>query len=188
VSVKHVNRKNQVYHLHAKPGKSGKPNYFFSTDADGPLANTIPGGYEIYENVPGQVFLRLASKKAITEDELSLVRASLASHAEVWRYKAEARKNTIGIHEASVREPLFDQPPPWIDEAKLREYEIRNAYYTAVMRFILADRKKRLFTPERFCFRGSGDRWICLGEARPLPALLKELIKHLGKPSFYQLF
>jgi len=47
MSVEHVSRSGDVYYLHGKPGKGGKPNYFFSKDPEGPLVDIVPGGYEI---------------------------------------------------------------------------------------------------------------------------------------------
>ena len=99
MSIEHLSRSGKVYHLHGKPGKGGKPNFYFSTDADGPLVDIVPNGFEIYENVAGQVFLRRIPKKLIADEELQLVRAALAAHAEAWRYKTEVKKNIITVYE-----------------------------------------------------------------------------------------
>jgi hypothetical protein len=36
MSVEHTSRTGKCYHLHVKTA-AGKPSYFFSTEADGPL-------------------------------------------------------------------------------------------------------------------------------------------------------
>ena len=64
--VTHVNRKRQTYFLHEGKTKTGKPKYFFSKESDGCLLDTIPDGYEIYENPNAQVFLRKAEPEIIT--------------------------------------------------------------------------------------------------------------------------
>jgi hypothetical protein len=63
MSIEHVSRSGKVYYLQGQPGKGGKPNYFFSTDASGPGVDIVPDGFEIHENIAGQVFLRRIPKK-----------------------------------------------------------------------------------------------------------------------------
>jgi hypothetical protein len=56
-----------------------------------------------------------------------------------------------------------------------------------MMRFILTDPAERTFDVQRWCFRGSVENWIYLDDGKPLAALLKKYVRHLGKESFYQL-
>jgi hypothetical protein len=189
MSVEHVSRSGKVYYLHGKPGKGGKPNLFFSTEAGGSLVDTVPDGFEIYENVAGQVFLRRIPKKLISDEELRLVRAALAAHAEEWLYKADVKKNIITVYETENRSSgSGDALASWIDPAKEKQFRIQHAYYMAVLRFILTDPAQRRFAVERFCFRGSIDDWISLRESATLPVLTKKYVKHLGKESFFELF
>ena len=188
MSIEHVSRSGKVYYLHGKPGKGGQSNLFFSTDADGPLVDAVPNGFEIYENVNGQVFLRRIPKKLIADQELQWVRAALAAHAEGWRYKIDVKKNIITVYETEALESLSAALAPWVDPVKEKEFRIQHAYYMAVLRFVLEDPSKRHFTAERYCFRGSVDDWIGLGPPALLPSLLKKYVKHLGKESIYELF
>ncbi len=64
---------------------------------------------------------------------------------------------------------------------------MRSATYSPIMRFILEDNKKRLFTTERFCFMGSIDDWIYIGGTDSLNKQAKKFIRHLGKESFFEL-
>ena len=59
----------------------------------------VPGGFEIYENVAGQVFLRRVQKKLITDEELEMTRAALTAHAEEWRHKIDVKKNILTVYE-----------------------------------------------------------------------------------------
>ena len=43
-----------------------------------------------------------------------------------------------------------------------------------------------MFAPERYCFRGSVDDWISIGDADKLQRLAEKCIKHLGRESFYE--
>jgi hypothetical protein len=190
MSIEHVSRSGKVYYLQGQPGKGGKPNYFFSTDASGPGVDIVPDGFEIHENIAGQVFLRRIPKKLITDQELSLVRAALNGHAEEWQYKIEVKKNALTIHgtENDQHENLLAAYGFLVNPATEKQFQIKHAHYMALLRFILTDPAKRLFAPERFCFRGSVDDWIGLEPPAALPALVKKYVKHLGKDSFYDLF
>lgn len=189
MNIIHTARSGKRYYLHLKPRKDGRPNYFFSTDPEGPMADTMPAGYEVYESIGGQVFLRRKTAQVISEAEFEIVRQALISLAEGWCYKAEIKKNMIVIHEASQDISWIESLAPRLGPAALREAAIRRARYMAVLRFILVDQTKRRFAVERYCFRGSVDRWISIGEDSPsdLSTLVKKYVRHLGKDSFYDL-
>jgi hypothetical protein len=190
MSIQHTTRTGKTYYLHVGQGKSGKPNYFFSTEPEGQLLNSVPEGFEIYENVGGQVFLRRKVPKLITDEELAMVKEALKRHAEDWRYKVEINKTAIIIYETSDNTARLESfALPWISKAKIKQTVIQSANYMAVMRFVLADPDKRLFLAERFCFRGSVEDWIDIGgPAQKLAVVLKKFIKHLGKESIFELY
>jgi hypothetical protein len=190
MSIQHTTRTGKTYYLHVGQGKGDKPNYFFSTEPDGPLANSMPEGFEIYENIGGQVFLRRKQPKLITDEELAMVKEALKRHAEEWRYRVEIKKTAIIIHETSANTARFESfALPWISKATIKQSVIQSANYMAVMRFVLADPGKRLFLAERFCFRGSVEDWIDIGgPAQRLAVVLKKFIKHLGNESIFELY
>jgi hypothetical protein len=187
MSVEHVSRTGKRYYLRTAQRKSGRPAFYFSTNPDPPLAESVPAGYEIYENVGGQVFLRKISKKLVTEEEIEIVRTALKQRAEEWKYQVEIKRNTIVVHEAGQGE---DWGVPRINSAILKEHLARFAHYQAVLRFVLVDQIRRRFLPERYCFRGSVDDWIPIGSEGPsgIEVLTKRYVKYLGKESFYELF
>ena len=190
MSLQHTTRTGKAYYLHVGRGKCGKPKYFCSTDPDGPLVNAVPEGFEIYENVNAQVFLRRKQPKLISDKEVAMVKESLKRYAEEWRYQVEVKKAAITIHEAPDNTAGLERIAlPWINKAAIKESLIQNAIYMAVMRFVLADEEKRLFLAERFCFRGSVDDWIDIGgPPQKLPVLLKKFVKHLGKESLFEIY
>jgi hypothetical protein len=57
-----------------------------------------------------------------------------------------------------------------------------------VIRFVLKDEVQRVFAPERYCFRGSVEDWISIGEPDQLQRLTSRFLKHLGKDSMYELY
>ncbi len=188
MSVEYKSRTGKRYYLHVKTTAAGKPSYFFSTEAEGQLVAAIPTGYELYENVNGQVFLRKKTVPVILPKELALVESALHRHGEAWRYWMEAKKNKIVVYEAGEMNGL-DELSMEFRRRPLSDTEKRpRAHYMAVMRFTLIDKKPRVFVAERFCFRGSVDDWIPIGGPATLATHVKQFVKHLGRESFYELY
>jgi hypothetical protein len=187
MSVIHISRSGKTYRLHVSKTTTGKDKFFFSTKADGVLAKKIPDGFEVYETVDALVFLRRKTAIVIQEDEFAMIQSSLDGIRGKSRFKAEIKKNMIVIHQADESFGSAEMLPPWINAAQAEALKVQFASYQAVMRFVLEDKEKRLFRPERFCFRGSVDDWIVLGLPAPLEKLSAEFLQHLGKDSFYDL-
>ncbi|HYG33485.1 MAG TPA: hypothetical protein VEC99_01795 [Clostridia bacterium] len=190
MAIQYKSRNGKIYYLHVKQGKDGKVAYYFSQAQDGPLANSVPEGYEIYQHIRGQVLLRRKVPQIIREEELALVKEALERQPKGHFYQTEVKKNAIVIYEAEDRTEEYQRMAmPWINRARLAEYAKESADYQAVMRFVLADPDKRLFSAERFCFRGSVEDWIPISDATAtLQAHTKKFIKHLGRESFFDLY
>ena len=71
------------------------------------------------------------------------------------------------------------------DDAMRALLNIADQHYTAMLRFCLVDKKKRMFTAERFCFRGSIGDWIYLGDSDDFRAIVKKHVKILGTEEFF---
>ncbi len=187
MSVIHISRSGKTYRLHVSKTSTGKDKFFFSTKSDGVLAEKIPDGFEVYETVDSLVFLRRKTASIIPEDEFAMIQSSLDEIRGNARFKAEIKKNMIVIHQADDSFSRAEMLPPWISAVKAEALKAQFASYQPVMRFVLEHKEKRLFRPERFCFKGSVDDWILLGPPGPLKELSAEFLKHLGKDSFYEL-
>ena len=190
MSIQHVARNGKTYYLHVIAGKDGKPKYHFSTRPGGAVAESVPPGFEIYENVQGQVFLRRTTPRLISDAELDAVKVALRRHTDEWRYKVEVKKNAMIIYEAADNLSTLESIAlPWVSKDAIKQTAIQSAAYTAMMRFVLADREERLFLAERFCFRGAVDDWIDIGGSpQELPIVIRKFIKHLGRESLFELF
>ena len=63
MKIKYTNRKGETYYLHKGRKKKGGSQFFFSKNSDDVL-ESIPQGYEVYEDPNGRVFLsKIAPKK-----------------------------------------------------------------------------------------------------------------------------
>lgn len=188
MAIEHTCRTGKIYYLHVKTTASGKPGYYFSMEASGELAPAIPDGYEVFENVGGQVFLRRKTAQIITPEELALVEAALLKHGEPWQYRAEVKKNAIVIHAGGGVDGMEMLTREFRGRGLTGQEKLRYASYMAVLRFVLEDKKQRRFFTERFCFRGSVDDWILIGGPGTLAGQLRQFVQHLSRDSMYELY
>ena len=189
MTIEHTSRTGKTYYLHMGTTKTGKPKYFFSMKQDGERVASIPDGFEIYENVDGQVFLRRIPKQIIKPDELALVETALKAHGEAWEYRAEVKKNAITVYECGTDiGGISDMIKAYAGRSWTDAERRKHAHYMAIMRFVLEDKDARLFITERFCFKGSIDDWIFVDGPADLADQVGQYIKHLGQESFYDLF
>ncbi len=182
-------RNGATYYLRTGPKRGGGIQYFVATKPKPPLADAIPEGFEIYETPNSQVYLRRIKPALIHRDEMVLIEKNLAKLQTSKRlYLAEASGPVITIHEAETSLDHFRAFNVMLSPQALEDCARRFARFTAVMRFQLIDEAGRVFAPERFCFRGSVDDWIPIGEPDQLGKLTTRFFKHLDKESIYDLY
>ena len=190
MAIQHTSRAGKTYYLHTGPKRGGGVQYFFSTRPTGSLAAHLPDGFEIYDSVHGQVFLRRTQPRLVREEETDCIERGAATRRGNNLYKVEVRGDTLTVFESANQvgalSELFGAFPPR-DRSKQEELRERFASYQPVLRFILVDQERRLFAPERYCFRGSVDDWIPIGPPEPIKRLATQYIKHLGRDSMFEL-
>jgi hypothetical protein len=185
----YTTRRGKTYYLHTGPKRGGGLQHYLSTDFKGSVAGAIPEGFEIYETPNGQVYLRKKKPARIQPDELALVERELQNHqTSKHRCLAEISDERIIIHEGDTNIDALREINMRFSAPGLEEYAVRNANYMSVMRFVLQDEAKRVFRPERYCFRGSVEDWISIGEPDQLKKLAAKFLKHLGRDSLYELY
>jgi len=188
VAFTYTTRRGKTYYLHTGPKRGGGTQYYVSTDPKGPAADTLPEGFEIHETPNGQVYLRKKNPALISPDELELVERELQKYQTSQHgYLAEVSDRKIIIHEGDTRIDALREINMRFSASALEEYAVRNAHYVPVMRFVLQDDAKRAFRPERYCFRGSVEDWISIGEPDRLGKLASKFFSHLGRDSIYDL-
>jgi hypothetical protein len=186
--ISYTNFKGKTYYLHVGKTKTGKQRYTLKMSNEGDLLNKIPDGYEIYENPNAQVFLRKIPKKIVTDDEVRIVETGVNKYSKISHVKVDIKKDAIILY---AGHGLFPEMP---DELAARfgkiseEMQNKNIHYAPEIRFVLYDKQSRLFTPERYCYKGSIDDWIMIGTGDgDLKSLIKMYAPHLGQESFYEL-
>jgi hypothetical protein len=189
--ITYVNAKGQTYYLHQGMTKTGKPKYHFAMKSEGKLAESIPEGFEIYENPNGQVFLRRIPPKIITDEERQVVAEGMRKYAGVKDYKIDVKGRAIIVYTANqdidTLAGLFkDLHPDPTANPQLMATLRGVIQYSPMMQFVLEEQKQRLFTVQRYCFLGSIDDWIDLDQGTLAP-LVRTYVKHLGNESYFEL-
>lgn len=198
--VKHTNRKGKTFYLHRSFTSKGNPKYYFSSKKSGDLVEEIPAGYEIHEKPDtAQIYLRKSRPSRITDDERELTLREAQRAAKSGSVLVDVESDSLVVYYAEAIAPmtrssghlpkdLLEQlglPEEFFDEQtpSLEKF----ATYQKFLRLTLADETERLFSVERWCFRGSIDDWIPLAFASPLAEIVPKYCQHLGKESFFEL-
>ncbi len=199
MTIQYTNRTGKTYYLSEGKTKSGKPQYHFSLKEKGKAVEKIPDGYEIYEHPENaQVFMRKVRPRLITELEEKFVKNKVKSLQGTRRYRVDCKDKYITIYESNTEventQQIFGDifkrvglPSGMSMEDALQGMtEVMDQNYTAMLRFYLEDKEKRIFTVERYSFRGAFDKWIYLDQSGNIRGLVKQYVDKLGSESFFE--
>jgi len=190
MAIKYDNRKRQTYYLHQGTTKTGKPKYFFSMKSEGSLVETMPDGYEIYENPNAQVFLRMVQPKIISDGERATVELGIKEFSNLSDYQIDIKKDIITVYTADQDANLLSDMLHLSGRNDLSEAKTKlrlSISYSPMLRFILIDENRRIFMTQRYCFLGRVDDWIEIGNQGNLQDLVENYVRHLGQESFFDL-
>lgn len=193
MAVTHKNRKGATYYLLEGKTPKGKPKYYFSRKSEGCLVESLPEGYEIYEKPDSaQVYLRKPVQTHILPQERELVLRESREAAGTNAILVDVEGDSIVVYFAEGNDAVadlvfgsFGMPSSGI--AKLLEWRVTHGHYMKMLRFTLVDADRRLFSVDRWCFRGSIDNWFFLGGAGTLANGVRRFARHLGQESFFEL-
>ena len=190
MAIKYDNRKRQTYYLHQGTTKTGKPKYFFSMKSEGSLVETMPDGYEIYENPNAQVFLRMVQPKIISDGERATVELGIKEFSNLSDYQIDIKKDIITVYTADQDANLLSDMLHLSGRNDLSEAKTKlrlSISYSPMLCFILIDENRRIFMTQRYCFLGRVDDWIEIGNQGNLQDLVENYVRHLGQESFFDL-
>ena len=181
-----------TYHLRRTQTADGKSRYVMKRSPGEGALEAVPDGYEVVENVNGQVSIRRFPRRFISEVEEAAVSAALRKHGrEDHRFEIKGRRIVIykpRLDAAEYASRLSQMVAPDRREAverELREEAERRMSYSPVLRFTLVNEKKRTFHAERMCYLSSIDGWLEIAWWVPLPRALDAFVPHLGQESFF---
>jgi hypothetical protein len=192
--VTYTNRKGKTYILCKGTTKTGKPRYYFSPDPKGEIMDHIPEGYEIRENVNGQVSLAKIRPALITQAERAAVERAIAKHPKARNYRLDVKQKHIIVYEniGPDMEDLFEIFQEIIPISRSRAEELRGqqeqfSEFSPVLRFILADPQQRTFRVERMTYSGMGGWRRLYSYSGDIKELAPKLIPRLGTDRFFEL-
>ena len=192
--ISHTNRKGITFFLCQGETKTGKVRYYFSREPQGKTIKEIPPGYEISESVNGVVSLVKTRPRLIPPEELALVAEALEHHPDRDNYRVNIKHDQIVVYEGTgpnveVILALFGKSIPRPPEAieQLKSQLDRYRRFSPVMRFILSDPQTRMYSAERWCYSGSIDDWIGVGNPGKLEELARQFVPTLGTDAFFEL-
>ncbi|MCX6989897.1 MAG: hypothetical protein NTX49_02350 [Chlamydiae bacterium] len=188
----YTNRKKQVYFLHQKTTKKGEVSYYCSQKSEGNIVKQIPDGYEVWENpVNSRVFLRKQEERLITKKEETELKSAITKWCPI-SAKFDIRGREIIVYGSDADTDGYKHLAALLPEFAIPDFtQLIQAHgtYSPLLRFTLIDSENRIFSAERWCFRGSIDDWISLYDHRnsSLFRLCEKLLPHLGQESFYDI-
>lgn len=190
MAITYTNRQKKTFYLHVGLTKKGNPKYYLALTPEGSLADQIPDGFEIHEKGSGQVVVRRKLAQLIAPDELTVVQRRLAKVKEARRSYAEREGKFITVFVARrihLLEEVVLQMNPLAKQTKLDDLVDQFLNYDEVFRFVLIDSEKRLFQAQRFCYLGSVDDWIFIGEEDSIENLADLYLPHINQESYFDL-
>ena len=157
------------------------------------MLTEIPEGYQIRESVNGVVSLTKTRRREISDGEIRAVMAAVRMHPKASRYRVDTKSSDITIYERIGPDRLELAAELGIGKLskdavrRIEERERRSGQFSPMMRFILTDKERRLFSAQRMCFMSGMDDWIYLQYDKPIGKLARQLVPVLGTDQFFEL-
>jgi hypothetical protein len=189
--VEYTNKKGKTYYLHQGMTKNQKVRFYFSRKTEGNLVDAMPDGYEVYENPNGGVYIRKARSRVISDDELAAVENEVRRFSHLRYCKVDVKKGIISIYTPKQNvDRLLDiiRSFSGADSVDVQRTIGQLVTYSPELRFVLVDKEKRLFQTQRYCYRGSIDDWISIGESGKMEDVVGRYVKYLETEAFFGLF
>lgn len=193
--VTYTNRKGVTYTLCRRETKKGDVRYFFSPDPEGKIAvDQIPAGYEIRENLNGQVTLRKKRPQLIQPQERDAVEDAVSRHPKAKNYRVDVQGKHIIVYEnigprTDTLLGAFEDfgPFPKSRRGALEDLEEQLSRFTPVLRFELEDPETRRYHVTRMGYSGHGG-WLSPARWGDIETLAKEVIPLLDSDEFFEIW
>lgn len=176
---KYTNRKGQRYYLKTGKTKSGKARWWASMDQEkGKNAKRMPAGYEWYESVNGQVFVRKKITPEIEEVEIGELKSFLDRLEVQTRFEVKGKDLVIYTADQDFGElESLMAMMGFADTAKSPKRKAEDLLsYSPMLKFTLVEPDPRRFVVCRMCFLGDEQDWLEIDGPGSLGQLIEEYI------------
>lgn len=194
MTLEYINRRGDRYYIFQGRTKTGKPKYYCARKSDGIGVTALPPDFEIHEDPEtARVSVRKVRPTRLLPCEQEFLDAQVRKLAGIDYFLIDHDGDSFVIYVCSrdsdrvndVMETLLG-PLHSMRESN-RDWILRYARFLPMFRFTLTNEAERLFSLERWCFRGRIDDWIPLAADRTLDELAADYLPHLGGDSFFEL-
>jgi len=206
-SFSYTNAYGDTYYLHILRRGKGHTACVMRKQASGAVA-VLPEGYEVRENVQGQVSVRRKQERGFTEAEEQLLSCQL-KRLRPFAYRLDVTGPAATIYASALDRKCFADSldaefangfadaltktlagrysPDLVAlfRARRKDKNAKRPRFYPLLRLVLADEERRRFAVERVCFTGDSG-WMRL-EVMALSSAMLKYLPHLGKDSFFDL-
>ena len=179
------NQLNQPYYVKAKETKTGKMTYFLTKKLDDACLDKLPVEYEVFEKYDSRMmFIRKSKPTLFSKEDLKVIEKELKKNKAIGDFKLDCYDNEIKIYVAED-----DESSELSAFMRLMGGRIMNFknYHERMKIKIESAHDNKSYQFMRFCYRGSIDDWITIGEGKNLHKLAQKILIHLGEDSYYEL-
>jgi len=193
MSLEYTNRRGTRYFVFQGETKTGKPKYYASRKPEsdkGVRIDALPDDFEIFEHPESTVVtIRKRKPTRVLPEERDLVHQTALEQSACSTVLTVIEGDRIVVYtpqESSMLSSAFSERFG-IFSSRIADVVTRSAGFSGELRFKLVDAEFRVWQTERYCYRGSIDRWIEIGRRDFLDSLAEKYVPHLGRESFFEL-
>lgn len=192
--IEYVNRRGDKYYLFQGKTKTGKPKYYVSRKPNGVHVDQMPDGYEFHENPQdGVLSVRKIRPTKVLPQERQQLGVWTRELAGTEFFLVDIQDDSLVVYapgddpaaRANLIHAMFGGAVA--DKLSNLSWIGANATYLPMFRFNLVDEDGRLYSVDRWCYKGSINDWIPLSDGNTLETQARSYLPHLHKESFYDL-
>jgi hypothetical protein len=195
MSLEYTNRRGQRYFVFCGQTKSGKPKYYCSQRAStaGLPVEQLPEGYELHERPADAIVsvrkVRPSRIQPFERDQLTRWACELAAVPTVIDLDGDqlvVYASDTSLDSARKMISMLTGRPS-SDLAREQDWIMQSASFSPMFCFTLQDEDARLYSIQRWCYRGGSEHWTLLSTHMPLEAAARHYLPHGGRESFFDL-
>ncbi|MAT40801.1 MAG: hypothetical protein CL609_00555 [Anaerolineaceae bacterium] len=189
--ITYTNRKGKTYYLCSTVTKTGKQRYIFEVEPKGEPVEEVPEGYEIKENVNGQVSLAKIVPQIILPEERAYVEKAINQHPKKILYRVDVKKNEIVVYESSISDVDFLADMlagiSGMSKGSVVSTIMENASFFPMLKFTLIDKQERLFQTKRIDPHYPDDHWVEIAALDTIQRLTDWIIPIMDDDEFFEI-
>ncbi len=188
----YTNRQGKTYCIRAAETKKGGVRYYLTASDNFPdLIGEVPTGFEVVE-LPedARVVIRKRVPVLVTQEEKEIVQDAIEEFSGVKDFFIHAERDTLFVYHSQFNDTGGQGQNLTREEAKAGWGDDIEKWmqFNTSLKFVLADKTKRLFQAERVVFINLFQNdFYPIGQPGSIEDVAREFGQHLGRPSFFDI-